>query len=87
MNVELPDANMSFVASADGARIAYRRLGRGPELLIIGGALSDHSSYLALSDALSTSLSVTVWDRRGRGQSSRELTAYAPEREDAVRQS
>jgi pimeloyl-ACP methyl ester carboxylesterase len=69
-----------FVTSRDGTLIASRRLGSGPMILIIGGALTDHTSYLGLAEELATQCTVVLWDRRGRGASS-DADAYDPSRE------
>src|SRR5712692_5102137 len=60
---------MAFATSRDGTPIAYRRTGEGPSLVIVGGALSDHTSAGALADELGRDLSVIAYDRRGRGES------------------
>jgi pimeloyl-ACP methyl ester carboxylesterase len=60
---------MQTVISPDGTEIAFERSGSGPVLLIVGGALADHSFYAPLAAALSRRLTVYTYDRRGRGQS------------------
>lgn len=74
---------MEQVTSADGTRIAFERLGSGPPLLLIAGALHDHTSRsagLPLARLLATSHSVIAFDRRGRGASG-DTQPYAIERE------
>lgn len=34
---------MQKITSADGTEIAYEKIGHGPALIIIGGALADHN--------------------------------------------
>ncbi len=60
---------MHHVTSLDGSRIAYVRSGDGPPILIVGGALNDHTSAAALAAELGRDLSVFSYDRRGRGES------------------
>jgi alpha-beta hydrolase superfamily lysophospholipase len=60
---------MDHVTSLDGSHIAYVRSGWGPSIVIIGGALNDHSSAAALAEELGRDLSVITYDRRGRGES------------------
>lgn len=60
---------MDVVISRDGSRIAYVRSGGGPPIVIVGGALNDHTSAARLAAELGRDLSVVSYDRRGRGQS------------------
>jgi pimeloyl-ACP methyl ester carboxylesterase len=76
-----PVAGMQHTVSADGTHIAYRQSGSGPVLLIVGGALSDHTSYVPLAEELSAYCTTIIWDRRGRGQSQQGTSPYSPERE------
>jgi pimeloyl-ACP methyl ester carboxylesterase len=71
---------MQTVISPDGTEIAFERSGSGPALLIVGGALADHSFYAPLAAALSRRFTVYTYDRRGRGQSG-DTSPYAVERE------
>lgn len=71
---------MKHTRSADGTRLAYRRVGHGPSLLVIGGALADHGVYEDLADALATECDVVLWDRRGRGDST-DTPPYDVQRE------
>lgn len=71
---------MQTVISPDGTEIAFERSGSGPVLLIVGGALADHSFYAPLAAALSRRFTVYTYDRRGRGQSG-DTSPYAVERE------
>jgi pimeloyl-ACP methyl ester carboxylesterase len=74
---------MQQVTSADGTRIAFEKLGSGPPLLLISGALNDRMSRNAgvpLARLLSTSHTVIAYDRRGRG-SSGDTPPYAIVRE------
>src|SRR5258708_2603635 len=66
--------------SADGTAIAFERVGTGPALILIGGALSDRMGAVPLADRLGSSFTVYAYDRRGRG-SSGDTPPYAVERE------
>ena len=55
--------------SRDGSGIAYVREGDGPPIVIVGGALTDHSSTGPFAAELGRDLLVISYDRRGRGQS------------------
>ena len=68
------------IASTDGTTIAFERTGRGPSVLLIGGALSDRSAAGELVEQLSPSLSTIAYDRRGRGESG-DTPPHAVERE------
>ena len=59
------------VRSRDGTEIAYERKGHGPALVVVDGALGFRAfgSARALSDLLAPSLTVYLYDRRGRGES------------------
>jgi pimeloyl-ACP methyl ester carboxylesterase len=60
------DARTSTVCSKDGTVIAYHSLGHGPGLVVVGGALSAGSDYMALAAALAGEFEVHVMERRGR---------------------
>lgn len=70
-----------IVPSADGTPIAVQRLGDGPALVIVPGALSDHTAWIACTPLLANAgRSTYVIDRRGRGASG-DAPSYEPERE------
>jgi pimeloyl-ACP methyl ester carboxylesterase len=71
---------VDHVRSKDGTTIAFDRLGDGPPLILIGGALSDRSAAASVSSGLATSFSAIAFDRRGRGDSG-DTPPYAVERE------
>lgn len=77
---------MSTVISADGTTIAYDRVGDGPTLILINGALGDRKldrrfkMMTVLAELLSPSYTVINYDRRGRGESS-EGGPFSVERE------
>ena len=60
---------MDTLTSADGTRIAYERVGDGPPLIVVGGALCDRARLRPLCAALGAHLTVFNYDRRGRGDS------------------
>ena len=57
------------VTSRDGTRIAYDKLGKGPVLILVGGALADRSGGAELAQLLAPHFTVYSYDRRGRGDS------------------
>jgi pimeloyl-ACP methyl ester carboxylesterase len=69
------------VNSQDGTPVAYRTLGAGDGLLVIGGAWRSGRDYLPLAEALSESFTVHVIDRRGRAMSGPQGPAYSIGRE------
>ena len=60
---------MEKATSADGTTIAYERLGTGPRLILVGGALCDRKSLLPLATELARDFDVVTYDRRLRRQS------------------
>ncbi len=71
---------MDLVISADGTPIAVERTGRGPAVILVGGAFNDRTTVRALADALAPHFTVYIYDRRGRGASG-DQPQYAVERE------
>ncbi|MEU7871710.1 alpha/beta hydrolase [Dactylosporangium sp. NPDC049140] len=69
------------VISADGTKIAYRTIGDGPGVIVVGGALRAAEDYLPLGRALARSCTVHVVDRRGRGASGPQGPDYSLDRE------
>lgn len=76
---------MSTLTSRDGSTIAYEVDGTGPAIILIDGALCfrDAGPMRPIAAALRDRMSVVLYDRRGRGQSSDEL-ADPSARADAV---
>jgi len=60
---------METFESSDGTVIAFERTGSGPDLVLVGGALSDRSSDRDLAFRLAPMFTVYWYDRRGRGAS------------------
>ena len=73
---------MSHVTSKDGTRIAYERLGSGPALLLIDGALCSRAfgPMPKIAALLAEHFTVYLYDRRGRGESG-DTQPYAKARE------
>jgi pimeloyl-ACP methyl ester carboxylesterase len=71
---------MQTVTSKDGTRIAYDKLGKGPAVILVGGALVTRSSESELAQLLAPYFTVYNFDRRGRGDST-DTKPYSVERE------
>ena len=71
---------MQTVTSQDGTTIAYERTGTGPAVVLVGGALIDHTENAPLAAVLAADFTVYNYDRRGRGGSGDTLP-YDRERE------
>src|SRR2546423_10169931 len=74
---------MKTVQSADGTTIAFDQLGKGPALILVGGALEQRamdSETAQLAPLLAQHFTVFHYDRRGRGEST-DTQPYAVERE------
>lgn len=69
-----------FATSQDGTRIAYDKLGQGPALIIVNGALAARSGGSELAQLLATHFTVYSYDRRGRGDST-DTKPYSVKRE------
>jgi pimeloyl-ACP methyl ester carboxylesterase len=73
---------MNQVISKDGTPIAYEKLGSGPALILVDGALCSRKfgPMPKLAPLLAQRFTVFVYDRRGRGDSG-DTQPYAKERE------
>lgn len=80
------DMTRGTARSADGVDIAFWTGGVGPQLLLIHGITSTHLTYDELVPHLASRRTVTVYDRRGRGESGETSESYdiASEYEDAL---
>src|SRR5690348_18364491 len=75
--------DMKTIHSADGTTIAFDQLGKGPALVLVGGALEYRamdSETAQLAPLLAEHFTVFHYDRRGRGQST-DTQPYAVQRE------
>jgi len=74
---------MQRVISKDGTTIAFDKIGKGPAVILVGGALQ-YRSYdqrtAQLAEILGKHFTTFHYDRRGRGDSTNTLP-YAKERE------
>lgn len=66
---EIADPTIGEVASRDGTRIGFLRLGHGPGLVLLHGSMETARSHLQLAGHLSDRFTVYLPDRRGRGLS------------------
>ena len=71
---------MTRVASRDGTEIAVWSSGQGPPLVLVHGAVADHTRWRPLLPYLEPHVTVHAMDRRGRGASG-DAPGYAIERE------
>lgn len=60
---------MDKVFSADGTAIAYEQQGRGPVVVLVGGAFMARGDSAGLAGLLAEHCTVITYDRRGRGDS------------------
>jgi pimeloyl-ACP methyl ester carboxylesterase len=68
------------VSSPDGTTIAYDRLGDGPPVVLVCGAMCDRALMRPTAEELAKRFTVFNYDRRGRGGSA-DSRPYAIERE------
>ncbi|GAB3042339.1 alpha/beta hydrolase [Parafrigoribacterium mesophilum] len=82
MSENLVAATPGTVRSADGTRITYEKVGSGPTLVLVDGALCsrDFGPCRSLANHLADTFTVYFYDRRGRGASG-DTPPYAPARE------
>ena len=71
---------MQVVTSRDGTQIAYDKVGKGPAVIVVGGALSERSAGAELAQLLAGQFTVYSHDRRGRGGSA-DTQPYSVQRE------
>lgn len=75
------NGNASTIVSTDGATISYISFGNGPSIVVVPGALSVASDYVAFASCLARKFSVHILERRGRGLSSPQDDLYSMDRE------
>ena len=71
---------MDKITSSDGTPIAFDRLGDGPPVIVVGGAMCDRALTRPTAVELAKHFTVFNYDRRGRGDSG-DTASYAVERE------
>ncbi|MDL4820250.1 alpha/beta fold hydrolase [Actinomadura opuntiae] len=71
---------MRTVTSKDGTEIAYDRLGDGPPVVLMGGALNDRATCAPIAELLAPRFTTFNYDRRGRGASG-DTPPYSVDRE------
>ena len=71
---------MDKVTSSDSTQIAFDRLGDGPPVIVVGGAMCDRALIGPTAEELAKHFTVLNYDRRGRGDSG-DTGPYAVERE------
>jgi pimeloyl-ACP methyl ester carboxylesterase len=71
---------MRRATTPDGTTIAYDRIGTGPPMIVVGGALQGRASYAPTAEGLARYFTVINFDRRGRGDSG-DVHPYAVDRE------
>jgi pimeloyl-ACP methyl ester carboxylesterase len=76
------ETTTATVTSKDGTKIVYDKIGHGPAVILVAGALCSRSFWSgpALAKLLARSFTVYNYDRRGRGDSG-DTKPYAVERE------
>lgn len=68
------------VKSKDGTKIAFDKVGTGPVVMLVLGALNSRKSGASLAKLLASRFTVITYDRRGRGGST-DTAPYAPQLE------
>ena len=73
---------VSTVTSKDGTSIAFDRLGQGPAVILVAGAMGvrTHPIMAGVAERLASHFTVFNYDRRGKGDSG-DTPTYAVERE------
>jgi pimeloyl-ACP methyl ester carboxylesterase len=74
------EVTVRTITSKDGTKITYEQSGKGPAVILVGGALAARADHTELAQLLSSDFTVYNFDRRGRGDSA-DTKPYAVERE------
>jgi pimeloyl-ACP methyl ester carboxylesterase len=69
MPIQTDQPTLTRVTSRDGTEIGYWTTGQGPPLVLVHGALGDHTRWSALRPYLEPHFTIHAMDRRGRGAS------------------
>ncbi len=82
LNADSVATETQTVLSKDGTTIAYEKVGAGPALVLVDGALCyrEFGPCRSLANHLADRFTVYFYDRRGRGESG-DTQPYAAERE------
>ena len=72
---------MNIIHSADGAAIAYEKIGSGMPLLVIHGSYVDHTHWSTVLPVLAKNYTVYAMDRRGHGKSDPYRAGHTLERD------
>jgi pimeloyl-ACP methyl ester carboxylesterase len=77
-----PDRTMTHVTSKDGTRVAYERMGSGPAVILIDGAMCSRAfgPMSKIAELMKEHFTVYLYDRRGRGESG-DTQPYSKARE------
>ncbi|KAL0480063.1 hydrolase [Acrasis kona] len=67
--MSIEDSTVEHVVSRDGTLIGYLRIGSGPGIVLVQGAMGTAYNYRDLARALASDFTVYIPDRRGRGMS------------------
>lgn len=71
---------MPTVTSKDGTTIVYGKVGQGPTIILVEGAMGSKEASTGLATLLAPHFTVYSYDRRGRGEST-DTRPYAVQRE------
>lgn len=63
------DEELETVTSADGTKIAFKRTGSGPPLVLVHGTTADHTAWRVVLPGFEEHVTGYAMDRRGRGES------------------
>jgi pimeloyl-ACP methyl ester carboxylesterase len=72
----------NYFESIDGIKIAYYKLGSGPNIILVHGGVEVAKSHIELAGVLSNYFTVYMYDRRGRGESDKyDIGEYSIQKE------
>ncbi len=67
--IDLTGFETAVLTAEDGTTLGYRRIGKGPGLILVHGGLQSSLNFTKLAKVLSTDFTVYIPDRRNRGLS------------------